>query len=44
MAKKAIPDEVRAQVIEIVEAFNKSKEVRYAECRYMARFEQIPVP
>lgn len=38
MAKQAIPDEVRAQVLEIVEAFNKS-EPQVKKCPYVARFQ-----
>ncbi len=37
MAKKQIPDDVRAQVQAIVEQFNK-KELRGRRCSYIARF------
>jgi hypothetical protein len=37
MAKKQIPDDIRAQVEAIVEQFNK-KELRGRRCSYIARF------
>jgi hypothetical protein len=37
MAKKMIPDEVREEVVNLVEIFNQ-EELQNAECSYLARF------